>query len=220
MTGYPSQPVAALFLAPLADRSAALCEALAGVALSGTVRIGHRIGGALPKFDPDSGHPLPLLACPFAAIAVACGPTHTAVHALRSLLQNVAADIEFAASALVLGTEYSVKPGDGAVLVAMLVRRRADYGAAAFRERWLGGHAQFGLRIPVSGYRQWHAGEGTFPDLPAADRFDGAGIVLFGDADQVAASRADPAIAHDATRDEMQFIDHAGSMLAMFRFSD
>jgi hypothetical protein len=67
---------------------------------------------------------------------------------------------------------------------------------------------------------------------PASDRCDGlrdalagvtpsgAGIVLFGDADQVAVSRAEPAMARDATRDEMQFIDHAGSMLAMFHFSD
>ena len=33
-------------------------------------------------------------------------------------------------------------------------------------------------------------------------------------------ARAAPEVARDATRDEMRFIDHAGSMLAMFRLAD
>jgi len=211
--------VAALFLAPAPDGSRALTDVLAGVAPSAHVRIGLRIGGALPKPDPDSGAPLPLLPCPFAAIVVAHGPAATQRDALCQVVRAAGAAIDRAASVLLVGTEYTVKPGEGAVLVTMLVRRRADHDVAAFRHRWLHGHARFGLRLRVAGYRQWHADPVALPDMPAADRFDGAGVVLFGDVDEVGAARADPAIARDATRDEMQFIDHARSMLAMFRFT-
>jgi hypothetical protein len=200
--------VAALFL--VTDRPDGLNSAP-----SAGLRIGRRVGAALPKFNPETGAPLPMLDCPFSAIVVGGNMT-----ALRDLIRHTAVDIDLAASVLLAGTEYTVKPGDGGVLVAMLVRRRSDHDVTAFRDRWLNGHAPFGLRIPVSGYRQWHADPAAYADLPVADRFDGAGIVLFDDTDRVAAARADPAIARDATRDEMQFIDHAGSMLAMFRFTD
>lgn len=40
---------------------------------------------------------------------------------------------------------------------------------------------------------------------------------MFRDEQHAAAARAAPEIAHDATRDEMRFVDHRRSMLAMFR---
>jgi hypothetical protein len=213
MTDYPSRPVAALFIAT--DRPDDV-----HAAASNGLRIGQRIRASLPKSDPDSGAPLPMLECPFSAVVLGYGAPNATIPALQGLVRHAAAHIDLAASVLLVGTEFTVKPGEGGVVAAMLVRRRADYDLAAFRRRWLDGHAPFGLRVPVSGYRQWHAEPATFADLPAGDRFDGAGIVLFDDADRVAAARADPAIARDATRDEMQFIDHARSMLALFRFTD
>jgi hypothetical protein len=184
MTDYPSCPVAALFLAT--DRPDDV-----HAAASNGLRIGQRIRASLPKSDPDSGAPLPMLECPFSAVVVGYGAPNATIPALQGLVRHAAAHIDFAASVLLVGTQYTVKPGQGGVVAAMLVRRRADYD------------------LPAS-----------FADLPSGDRFDGAGIVLFDHADRVAAARADPAIARDATRDEMQFIDHAGSMLALFRFTD
>jgi hypothetical protein len=102
----------------------------------------------------------------------------------------------------------------------MLTRRRADFTPAAYRKHWLDEHAPFGLRIDAAGYRQLHADHAPSPGLPPADRFDGAGLVFFRDVAHMAAARSAPEVAQDATRDEMRFVDHAGSMLAMFALRD
>jgi hypothetical protein len=213
---YPAGPALALFAAPAPGRAPA--EIATALAIPG-VRIGKRIGADLPKCDPDSGTPLPLLPCPFAAILLARGPASATLPALRSAMDNAADVIDFTASAVLLGTEHIVTSGDGAILVTMLTRRRADFSPAAYRARWLNGHAPFGQRIDAAGYRQLHADGVPRAGLPPADRFDGAGMVFFRDAEQMASARAAPEIAQDATRDEMRFIDHAGSMLAMFDVS-
>ena len=72
----------------------------------------------------------------------------------------------------------------------------------------------------MSGYRQLHADPALMADPPRSDRFDGAGMELFRDMAHVATARAAPEIARDATRDEMQFIDHVASMLAMLHMPD
>jgi hypothetical protein len=203
---YPAAPAAVLFAAPARGRSHQ--EVAAALRASG-LRVGERLGGDLPKRNPDTGAPLPLLPCPFAAIALAHGPAEETVPMLRARLAGAVPMIDIAGSVLLVGTEHVVKPGDGAILVTMLTRRRADFTAASYRDRWLGEHAPFGLRIGASGYRQLHG------DDP--HRFDGVGMVCFRDLDHAASARAAPEVARDATRDEMQFVDHGGSMLAMFR---
>lgn len=211
---YPSRPALAFFAAATSGTAAAdLAAMLAGPG----VRTGSRIDSGLPKRNPETGEPLPLLPCPFAAIAMIDGDAATSAEALRALIAKAPDAIDLTASALLVGTSYTVKAGDGAIIVAMLVRRRAGFTPEAFRARWLGEHAPFGLRIDAVGYRQLHAGCTGYRDLPRADRFDGAGLVYFDDIDRLAATRATPEVARDATRDEMQFIDHGGSMLAMFR---
>ncbi len=183
MISYPERPLSLLF-----RRTAS----------PSNVRLGERIDIALPKLNPETGQPLALLPCPFSTV-----------------LFGEECDLrrDQTGSVLLAGTQYIVKPGDGAILVMMLVRRRADFSHQAFRDRWLNGHARFGLQTAASGYRQLHSGE-----EPAPDGFDGAGLVFFRDLDHVANARAAPEIAREATRDEMQFIDHSRSMLAMFRF--
>jgi hypothetical protein len=162
------------------------------------MRQGERIHVPLPKQNPETGQPLTLQPCPFS-----------------NLLFGEECDLrsDQPGSVLLAGTQYVVKPGDGAILVLMLARRRADFTHQAFRERWLNGHAPFGLQTAVSGYRQLHPRE-----EPTPDGFDGAGLVFFRNLDHVANARAAPEIARAATRDEMQFIDHSRSMLAMFHF--
>ena len=213
---YAAGPALALFATAAPGRTAE--EIAAALAMPGA-RIGTRVGADLPKRDPDTGEPLPLLPCPFAAILLAHGPMAETIPVLRAALDRAAGMIDLARSALLIGTEHVVKPGDGAILVTMLTRRRADFTPAAYRKRWLGEHARFGLRIDAAGYRQLHADHAPCPDLPPTGRFDGAGMVFFRNAAQMAAARSAPEVAQDATRDEMRFIDHAGSMLAMFAFS-
>lgn len=185
MPSYPDSPATLLFLRtfPSADPQPGM-------------RRGDRVDVPLPKLNPDTGQGLDLLPCPFATI-----------------LFGVGNPAQQDGSVLLSGTEYIVKPGDGGILVMMLVRRRADFSHQAFRERWLNGHARFGLQTDASGYRQLHPRE-----EPVPDGFDGAGLVFFRDLDHVANARAGPEIAREATRDEMQFIDHSRSMLAMFCF--
>lgn len=115
------------------------------------------------------------------------------------------------ASVTMAGTLYDVRPGNGAILVVMLAARRAEFSRAAFAARWLEGHAPFGLRTDAAAYRQLHAA--------AEGGYDGIGMVWFRDLDHVKAARAAPEIARDATADEMLFIDHSRSMLAMFRMT-
>lgn len=206
---YAASTMAALFIA------AEDTDGLLRMPVPPGLRFGLRSGADLPKRNPDGGATLPLLRCPFGAVVLAHGPVRTILPALQDVADRLPMDV--AASALLFGTEHVVKPGEGDVLVTMLVRRQDSFSPAAFRKRWLLGHAPFGLRIPVSGYRQLHADPAPVPGLPATDRFDGAGMVLFRDPDHVASARATPEIALDATRDEMQFIDHSASMLAMFR---
>ncbi len=186
MSSYPERPLSLLF-----------CRT-AGLSPQSNTRLGERVDIALPKLNPETGKPLALQPCSFS-----------------TLLFSEEGDLrpDQPGSVLLRGTEYLVKPGDGAILVLMLVRRCSDFSHQAFRDRWLHGHAPFGLQTAASGYRQLHPHE-----EPAPDGFDGAGLVFFRDLDHVADARAAPEIAREATRDEMQFIDHSRSMLAMFRF--
>ncbi|ABQ67387.1 hypothetical protein Swit_1020 [Rhizorhabdus wittichii RW1] len=184
MAAWPTRPAVAIFTKHPTDASPGL-------------RPGRRVDAALAKTDPATGKARPLLACPF-----------------TTLLFGETSDAPPPADGLVLaGEQHVVKPGEGDLLVLMLVRRRAELTHDAFRDRWLHGHAPFGLRTSASGYRQLHPAR-----PPGPDGFDGAGLVFFRDLAHMTSARAAPAITRDATRDEMAFIDHSRSMLAMFRF--
>lgn len=161
------------------------------------MRLGRRVDRPLAKSDPATGAPLRLLPCPFGTL----------------LFGERSDGLPAVDGPVLIGDQHVVKPGDGDLLVLMLVRRRPELDRPAFRYRWLRGHAPFGLRTAASGYRQLHP-----DDMAAADGFDGAGLVFFRDLDHAATARSAPEIARDATRDEMAFIDHGRSMLAMFRF--
>lgn len=187
---YPRSAATAIFLS----------KAGRIVAPSG-FRLGLRVPAVLSKRHPETAEPLPLRPASFGALLFGVEPTG----ALPS----------FGRGALSLaGEQIVVKPGDGDILVAMLIRRRSELTHSAFLDRWLNGHARFGLATAAVGYRQLH------PECaPEKDGFDGAALVLFRDRDHAASARAAPEIARDATADEMQFIDHGQSMLMMFDLS-
>lgn len=185
MSGWPVRPAVLAFTTGPIDPAA----------LPPGMRIGLRVDRPLAKADPATDAPLPLLTCPYATL----------------LFGERADDLPNVDGPALTGEQHVVKPGDGDVLVLMLVRRRPELSRDAFHDRWLRGHAPFGLRTAASGYRQLHA--------QGEDGFDGAGLVFFRHLDHAAAARSAPEIARDATLDEMQFIDHGRSMLAMFRFA-
>jgi hypothetical protein len=200
VTLYPAAPALVLLAAPAEGVDAeTLAERLRDAFPH--AEVGVRLGGHLPKARPDGSGALPLLPSPHAAILLSRGPeVFVSVNGLDPM-----------ASVTMAGTLHDVRPGDGAILVVMLATRRAELSRAAFAERWLDGHAPFGLRTDACAYRQLHAS--------AEDGFDGIGMVWFRDLDHVASARAAPEIARDATADEMLFIDHSRSMLAMFRMA-
>jgi hypothetical protein len=186
MTTYPATPLTLLFLPPKLS-----------IAPPPGFRLGERILAELPKRDPDSGAALNLLSSPFSRLMLGGARIHP---------------VDVPEGALLLsGTQHLVQPGDGDVLVVMLARRKAGMTHAAWRDRWLNGHARFGLGTAASGYRQLHPDE-----PPSPEGFDGAGLVFFRDRGHAASARAAPEIARDATRDELAFIDHSRSMLMMF----
>lgn len=205
MTPYPFAPARALLAAPaegldeeiLTARLRAVCP---------TGEIGVRVGGHLPKARPGGADELPLLPCPHTALLLLRGP---GAEALPAVMRGISGMIDPAASVAMTGMLHDVRPGDGAILVALLAARRRELSRAAFAARWLNGHAPFGLRIDASAYRQLHASQDG--------SHDGIGLVWFRDAAHMASARAAPEIARDATADEMEFIDHSRSMLAMFR---
>lgn len=183
MTAWPIRPAILAFATRSIDPAA----------IPAGLRLGRRVDIALAKPDPATGAPMPLLPCPYDYV----------------LFGERTEGLPAVDGPLLTGEQHIVKPGDGDVLVLMLVHRRAELSQQAFRDRWRDGHAPFGLRTSASGYRQLHADAGGF---------DGAGLVFFRDLNHVAAARSAPEIARDATLDEMAFIDHSRSMLAMFRF--
>lgn len=185
---YPTSPLTLIFLPP----SSAIPAAPAGF------RRGALVDADLPKRDPDTGASLGLLSSPFGRILIGSGRAAAPADGLR-----------------LAGRQHVVTPGEGAILIVMLARRKAGMSHAAFRERWLAGHARFGRDTAASGYRQLHPSR-----PPGANGYDGAGLVFFRDLDHAASARAAPEIADAATRDEMAFIDHRRSMLMMFRLDD
>ncbi len=231
---YASAPALALLAAPAPGRFAEeVGDALwsARAAGGGEVQLGVRLGGRLRKTRPDGSGELPLSDSPHAAILLARGPLDEQRRALGAILKRAGPHLDVPTSALIVGTEYIVRPGAGSILVAMLTTRRDDLTRRAYFDRWLTGHAPFGLRIDAAGYRQLHADAASDPgesfgiaDPPpanlAVNPYDGIGMVMFRDLDHVSRSRASPEIARDATGDEMRFIDHSRSMLMMFRLLD
>ena len=82
--------------------------------------------------------------------------TTTALATLAAPLDR-AGWIDRAASAVVVGPELTVVPGDERIMLAMALSRRAGMSLADFTEYWSTKHADLGRQVPGSeGYRQVH----------------------------------------------------------------
>ena len=179
-----------------------------------------RVDTPLPKRKPDGSH-LQTLPAPFDALILLRGPLAGCLDQLGAFLDNAGPLLDPEHSALFAGPEYIIKPADLPVLVVMLAVRKPDDDRTSFQHRWLHGHAPFGLRMPAPGYSQIHFQDirpdaGLPPSLLTASGFDGLATVSYASRADVARLRATPEIALQATTDEMEFIDHARSMLMMF----
>ncbi len=187
--------------------------------------IGSRIRRDLPKHTPDGSGLISMTPCPFAALILGRGVIAEVAVAVETLIARAAAPIDQPSSVVVAGGEHAITPGLGAIWVAMLTHRLPGLSRDAYARRWRIGHAPFGARLKsAAGYRQLHADAhpeelGALASRFAINRYDGLGQVYFDTLGAMAATRASPEVLRDGTADEMQFIDHARSMLMMFSFA-
>lgn len=184
-----------------ADRHAALACLAIRHPSDPTQQVAHGAVGEGRAFDaaytlcitPDDDRALEeQIASPLSAIRELIDPEHTAV---------------------LVGTEHTVVPGEHPIAVIYPIRRLSHMSQNQFSDYWLNTHARFGQTLEgVRGYRQFHVDQRR---SAAAARALGLGIADFsGVAWAYQASIADiremlsrPEVAEEALEDEKNFID-------------
>jgi hypothetical protein len=133
--------------------------------------------------------------------------------------------IDASRSAAILGEERVIVPGRHPVLLVFALRRRRELGAEEFHAYWRDTHAEVGEAVPgLPGYRQLH-GEAAANRAAAAAAgvamadFDGAAEGYYPDLAAFAAVMGQPEVAVDALEDEKRFIDHARSVIGVYRIA-
>lgn len=149
----------------------------------------------------DAEIPLPALAGAVAAAAWVDGP----------------------GSSVVIGSEFTVVPGDEPLMLAMALTRRSGMTLEDFTEYWSTKHAALGRQVPGSeGYRQVHVD----PDLTATARqlmgfggpvFDGVALAYYSDDKALLAILANAEVTATLLEDERRFIDHSKAALIVGR---
>lgn len=128
-------------------------------------------------------------------------------------LSSVRELIEPEHTAVLVGTEHTVVPGEHPIAIIYPIRRLVHMGQDKFCDYWLNTHARFGQTLEgVRGYRQFHVDQRR---SAAAAQALGLGIADFsGVAWAYQASIADiremlsrPEVAEEALEDEKNFID-------------
>ena len=219
---YAASPAQILLAAPAKTRSSEDVQvALAKTRSDGAmaIQIGVRLGVGLPKTTPDGRAATAASVSRYAAIVLARGPVDATLGASGGPggASNSIDPRGVGGSLAERNSSQSTPPGS--ILVTMLTTRLGGFTRAAYCDRWLTGHAPFGLRIDAAGYRQLHA-DATVdptPGLPSANTHDGIGMVMFRDLEHVALAARRAGNITRRTADEMRFIDHSRSMLMMFR---
>jgi hypothetical protein len=173
-----------------------------------TVRYPH-LGAQAPHFDV-----IVELESPSATLAELAEP-------LTALRRALTGCIDPAGSGVIAGVEHTIVAGDGPLVLVYPIRRVAALSPEAFWDRWFRGHVQVASDAGNLGkfrYRQLH----SVPDATTAaaaaigvdlDDFDGAAIGFYDDREQFIGVAVDPDM---RIEDELHFIDHARSTLAIF----
>jgi hypothetical protein len=126
-------------------------------------------------------------------------------------------------SSVVIGSEFTVVPGDGPLMLAMALTRRNGMTLEDFTEYWSTKHAELGRQVPGSeGYRQVHLDA----DLTATARrltgfggpvFDGLALAYYSDDKALLTILANPEVTATLLEDERRFIDHSKAALIVGR---
>jgi hypothetical protein len=161
----------------------------------------------VPEFDavlelgvPDEAGDEPLI-----ARAAALGP-------------KLAPLIDGARSAVVLGREIEIVPGEGEFELFRCMSRKEGHTLEQFSDHWLNIHAEFGRRVPGKpGYRQLHRNpEAQTAAARAAgvaiDTVDGVATLQMADARAVSLLGSDPEQARATAEDGALFVDRTKAM--------
>lgn len=145
-----------------------------------------------------------------------------ALAALAPLVEGMAARLDGLVlpetSAILVGTEHVILPGDGSVLVLIANRRLPSFTHDGFLKYWLDYHGPFArTHTPPEvglGYRQFHTDVGPTERFQHAagfglGDFDGAAECYYRDEAAVRQLMGLTEVVDQATVDEKGFVDHA-----------
>jgi hypothetical protein len=121
-------------------------------------------------------------------------------------------------SAVVLGQEVVIVPGEGEFELFRCMSRKADLTLEQFSDHWLNIHSQFGRIVPGHpGYRQLHRDPAAQTAAARAagiriDSVDGVATLLMLDAPSVGLLGSDPEQAQATAADGALFVDRTKAM--------
>jgi hypothetical protein len=148
------------------------------------------------------------------------GDTATAVATLSAPMDR-AGWLDRTASAVVVGPELTVVPGDERIMLAMALTRRAGMPLADFTEYWSTKHADLGRQVPGSeGYRQVHLDTELTSQAReltgfTGPRFDGVALAYYSTEATFQAIMANAEITARLLEDERRFIDHSRAAMVV-----
>lgn len=126
-------------------------------------------------------------------------------------------------SSILIGSEFTVVPGDQPIVLAMALTRRDGMSFEDFLEYWRTTHAELGRQVPGSeGYRQIH------PDSALTEtawqqtgftgpRYDGIAMACYSTDEAFRAVLANAEVAGPLLEDEKNFINHERSAMIIGR---
>jgi len=128
-------------------------------------------------------------------------------------------------SAAIAGTEHVIVPGHQPLELVFPLRRLPTLTSEQFHDHWLNKHSKVALQVPgLQGYRQFHADAAVSADAAASAGvticdFEGVAEGFYESRDAFLQIMAQPAVTADALADERTFIDHARSVIGLYRVS-
>lgn len=161
---------------------------------------------------------------PFAGvIELQSDGTDSELFAVMSKILGGAPWINAAGSSVVVGSEFTVVPGDEPIMLAMALTRRDGMSADDFLRYWSTTHADLGRQVPGSeGYRQIHPDRSlteTAKQLLGFDgpQFDGVAIACYSTDAAFRSVLANTEVAGPLLEDERKFINHDLSAMVIGR---
>jgi hypothetical protein len=134
-----------------------------------------------------------------------------------------AAWIDVPHSSVLLGSEFTVIPGDRPVMLAMALTRRDGMTPHDFTEYWSTTHADLGRHVPGSeGYRQVHLdAELTMKARQligfGGPAYDGIALAYYSTDRTLLSILANPEVTAPLLEDERRFIDHSKAAMIVGR---